>query len=185
MMFRLSAGFGLLLFALTAHAVEYTRVVPAQSQVTFQSRQMGVPVDGHFKRFRAELAFDPDRPQASRVVFDVDLASIDAGSPDANGEIVGASWFDTARFQRARFVSRTLTKLDAQRYEVTGVLTLKGKSREMRIPVQLRRGPSSAVLDARFSLNRLDFGIGSGPWADTDTVANAVTVNVRLTATEP
>ena len=40
-------------------------LVPAQSEVAFTSRQMGVPVDGKFTRFDAQVAFDPKKPEAA------------------------------------------------------------------------------------------------------------------------
>ena len=52
----------LLLAASAAQAVEYTNVIADKSQITFTSRQMGVPVDGKFGRFAATLSFDPARP---------------------------------------------------------------------------------------------------------------------------
>ena len=35
------------------------KLVPAQSEIAFTSKQMGVPVDGKFKKFDAQVAFDP------------------------------------------------------------------------------------------------------------------------------
>lgn len=42
-----------------AQATEYRQVDPAGSHIRFTSRQMGVPVDGAFRKFDASLAFDP------------------------------------------------------------------------------------------------------------------------------
>ena len=164
-----------------AHALEYRAVVPAQSSVTFEYQQMGVTMDGRFKRFMAELVFDPARPQAAKAAFDIDLSSIDAGSPEADDAAAEPDWFNFQRFPRARFVSKSVRALGNHRYELRGVLTLKGKSREMAVPVSYRPAGKTAVLDGAFSLRRLDFGVGAGPWADTDTVANEVKVRVRLT----
>lgn len=169
--------------AAPAGATEYTRVEPKQSSVRFSYSQMGVAVDGGFSRFVANLAFDPARPAAAKLDFSVDLASVDTGSEEGDGMAGDADWFDTGRFPKARFVSRSVRALGENRFEVRGVLTLKGKSREMAVPVSVQPGAKSAVFAAEFSLNRLDFGIGSGPWADTGTVANPVRVKVRLTAT--
>jgi len=37
------------------------------------------------------------------------------------------------------------------------------------------------VFDGGFTLLRLQFGIGEGPWSDTETVANEVQVRFKLT----
>ena len=60
----------LLAAAMAAQAQQ--AVVPAQSEISFTSRQMGVPVDGKFKTFSAQVAFDPAKLAASKIAFSVD-----------------------------------------------------------------------------------------------------------------
>jgi len=40
-------------------ALAQQQLVPAQSEVQFTARQMGVPLEGQFKKFSAQVAFDP------------------------------------------------------------------------------------------------------------------------------
>ena len=51
------------------------KVLPAQSEIAFVSRQMGVPVEGKFKRWDAQLAFDPKKPEAGKVSFSIDTGA--------------------------------------------------------------------------------------------------------------
>ena len=67
-----------------AHATEYTQVDAARSTLHFGYKQMGVAMDGKFKKFASQLSFDPARPTAAKAAIDVELASIDAGSGEAN-----------------------------------------------------------------------------------------------------
>ena len=60
------------LLPLSAQAIEYTQVQAAKSRVIFTYQQMGVAVDGHFRKFSGQLSFDPAKPTAARVSFDVD-----------------------------------------------------------------------------------------------------------------
>ena len=176
-----------LLAALTlapaAHAIEYRSVVPAQSRIGFEFTQMGVKIPGHFQRFTAQMVFDPAKPETARATLEIDLASIDAGSPEADEESAGKLWFNRAAFPRARFVSSRVRALGNNRFELAGTLTLKGKARPMVIPVSFVPGKSTAFFDGSFVLKRLDFGIGEGMWADVETVANEVTVRFRIAAT--
>ncbi len=166
-----------------ASAVEYRTVVPAQSAVQFEFRQMGVPIQGGFKRFVAQMAFDPARPEAARARIDIDLASIDAGSPEADEESAGRLWFNSKAYPKATFASSAIRALGNNRYEMHGTLTIKGRSRELVVPVSYSPGRTAAVFEGAFTLQRLDFGIGEGMWADVDTVANAVKVKFRIAAT--
>lgn len=168
--------------AAPAAAVEYRTVLPKQSQVNFEFRQMGVPIKGGFKRFAVEMAFDPAKPDDARAKLEIDIASIDAGSPEADEESAGKLWFNRSAYPKAVFVSREVRRLAENRFELVGTLTLKGRSRELRIPVTYVPGKDVARFEGAFVLKRLDFGIGEGMWADVATVANEVRVNFRIAA---
>ena len=170
------------LAAPAAHAVEYRTVLPKQSTIHFEFRQMGVPVRGGFKRFNTRMAFDPAKPEAARAQIEIDLASIDAGSAEADDESAGKLWFNRSVYPKATFVSSQVRALGNNRYEMRGTLTLKGRSREMTVPVTYAPGKNAATFDGGFVLKRLDFGIGEGLWADVATVANEVQVRFRIAA---
>jgi polyisoprenoid-binding protein YceI len=55
-------------------------IVPAQSEISFVSKQMGVPVDGRFKQWTAQIAFDPKKPEAGKVGFTIQTGT-SIGSP--------------------------------------------------------------------------------------------------------
>lgn len=167
-----------------ALATQFDRILPAQSQVGFVSRQMGVPVQGEFRRFNAQIAFDPGRPEAAQATLEVDLASFDMGSKEVYDEVVSRNWFDVRQFPSARFVSTGLRHLGGDRYEVRGQMTLKGRTREVTAPFTYRLQGRNAILEGAFPLRRLDYGIGTGPWGDTSIVADEVQVRFRFVAAE-
>jgi len=165
-----------------AYAVEYRTVLPQQSAISFEFRQMGVPVAGGFKRFTTQMVFDPAKPEAASARIEIDLASIDAGSPEADNESAGKLWFNRSVYPRAVFVSSQIRALGNNRFEMRGTLTLKGKSRDMIVPVMFSPGKNAAAFDGAFILKRLEFGIGEGMWADVATVANEVQVKFHIAA---
>ena len=171
-----------MLAAPAVHAVEYRTVLPQQSTIRFEFRQMGVPVAGGFKRFTTQMAFDPAKPEAASARIEIDLASIDAGSVEADEESAGKLWFNRSVYPKAQFVSSQVRPLGNNRYEMRGTLTLKGKSRELVVPVTYTPGKGAASFDGAFILKRLEFGIGEGMWADVATVANEVQVKFRIAA---
>lgn len=171
-----------LLAAGQALAIQFDRILPAQSQLSFVSRQMGVPVQGAFRRFDGRIAFDPARPDTAQATLEVDLASFDMGSKEVYDEVVGRNWFDVRQFPAARFVSTGLSHLGGDRYEVRGQMTIRGRTREVVAPFTYRLQGGNAVLEGAFPLRRLDYGIGTGPWGDTSVVADVVQVRFRLIA---
>ncbi|MDO9220585.1 MAG: YceI family protein [Thiobacillus sp.] len=165
-----------------AHALEYRTVLPKQSAISFEFRQMGVPVAGGFKRFTTQMVFDPAQPEAASARIEIDLASIDAGSVEADEESASKLWFNHSVYPKAIFTASQVRALGNNRYEMRGTLTLKGKSRAMIVPVTYSPGKNVATFDGAFILKRLEFGIGEGMWADVATVANEVKVSFRIAA---
>lgn len=173
----------LLALALPVQAANHTAMKLDESRVSFISRQMGVPVEGGFKRFTAQVAFDPTKPATARAAIDIDLASVDAGSKEANEEVMGRHWFDVRQFPTARFESTTLKPLGGNRWEARGKLTMKGRVKEIVAPFTFTEAAGKGVFSGGFVFKRLEFGIGSGPWGDPDTVADEVQIKFQLTTT--
>ena len=163
-----------------AHAATFSVVHSDNSAVTFISRQMNVPVEGDFKKFSAQISLDPAKPETGRALIDIDLASMDVGSAEANDEVKGKNWFNVREFPKASFVSTAVRALGGGRFEATGKMSIKGKTLEMRAPFTMRQEKDVLVLDGNFPLKRLDFGIGSGEWSDTSVVADEVQVKFHF-----
>lgn len=170
------------LLALPA-AAEYNVLVPEKSEIRFVSKQMNVPVEGRFKRFSAQFSFDPAKPEAAKAQLSVDLNSIDTGSTEADTEVKTKAWFNIAVFPAATFATTGVKPLGGNRYQVSGKLTIKGRSQDLSAPFTLKQEGAMAVFEGAFPIKRLAFGIGEGPWADPETVADEVQVKVKLAAT--
>lgn len=165
--------------AFAADAVDY-----AKSEITFVSKQMNVPVEGRFRKFSAAIAYDPAKVESSKAQIEVDLASVDTGSSEADIEVAKKTWFNTAAFPAAKFASTSARALGADRIEVKGSLSIKGISREMTVPVTVKQAGAGRVFEGAFVLPRLQFKIGEGVWSDTETVADEVQVRFRIVTTK-
>jgi len=169
--------------ALPASATDFTVLRPQQSSVVFVSKQMGVPVEGSFRKFSATFKVDPAKPEQGKARIDIDLASIDTGNDDANQEVAGKAWFDSKKHPTASFVSSQVKALGKGRFEVLGDMTIKGKTQRIGAPFTLEQKTGMLVVAGSFPLKRLDYGIGSGIWGDTEVVADEVLLNFRFTLT--
>jgi polyisoprenoid-binding protein YceI len=164
-----------------AQAVEYTRVNTTASQISFTYNQMGSRVYGTFGKFEATLDFDTDNLANAHTTLHIDLTSIDAGSEDANTELVKPAWFDTEKFPVAVFESRRFTRLAERRYLIDGQLTLKGITREVQVPVELKPGSAIGIFDGDLILKRDEFGLGAGEWADS-VVSKDIAIKFKVVA---
>ena len=168
--------------ALPAAAQRVSAIDLARSEIRFTGKQMGVPAQGRFGRFSAQVDFDPAKPAAARASVEIDLNSFDSGTPELDTEVKRKPWLNLAVFPSAKFVSTAFKPLGGNRYEIAGKLSIKGQTRDITAPITLRKDGAATVFEGAFTLLRLQFGIGDGPWADTDTVANEVQVRFKLTS---
>lgn len=171
--------------ALSAGAFAQTpaKLLPAQSEIAFVSRQMGVPVEGVFKKFEAQIGFDPKKPEAGRVAFTIDTGSASLGIPQTDAELPKPEWFNTPKFPQATFQSSAIKGLGGGRFEVAGRLTIKGNVRELVVPVSVVQNAGTSVASGSFTIKRLEFKIGEGDWGDTSIVANDVQVRFKIALT--
>jgi polyisoprenoid-binding protein YceI len=152
-----------------------------KSEIRFVSKQMGVNVEGRFRKWKANIAFNPKDLGHSKADLEIDLGSIDLASEESESEVKGNVWFDTAKFPVAKFVSSAIREAGPERYEVAGALTIKGITKDAVVPIALRKDASgNSVAEGSFAVKRLDFHVGEGEWADPTTVANDVLVRVRM-----
>jgi len=166
---------------LTAPSAGAQDVLVEKSEIRFVAKQLGVNVEGRFRKWKANVVFLPADLGKSKAEFDIDLASIDLASEDSEREIRGGLWFDTGKFPVAHFSSTAIKDLGGDKYEIAGALTLKGVKRDIVVPIVLKKDAAgNRVAEGSFTLMRLDYNIGTGMWSDTKTVTNDVIVRVRI-----
>jgi polyisoprenoid-binding protein YceI len=154
---------------------------PARGRIAFTIKQMNVPMEGGFRRFSARAAFDPARPEAGSLRIEVDIAGIDTGTAEGDAEVRRPIWFDSARFPKAVFESRRITRLADGRLAAHGDLTVKGRARAITVPFTLTREGNGWLAEGGFPLKRSDFGIGAGEW--NDVVADQADIRFRFLLT--
>jgi len=163
-----------------AGAASAQAIDPARSSVSATFKQMGVPVEGKFKKVGGQVAYDPANPAAAQAKVDVDITSFDLGDPQYNREVQQKDWFDAARFPGASFVSTGVRVIGAGRLEASGKLAIKGRSASVSMPLSLRSDAGATVFEGSLPIRRLAFGIGEGEWKDTALLADEVIVKFRL-----
>ena len=176
--------FSLALLGLPASAAEFNAIDAAKSGIAFTYRQMGVALEGRFRKFSVQLELRPGQSlRPARRPSTSTSASIDTGSPEGDEEVAGKQWFNMKAFPVARFVSTSVRPLGGNRYEVLGKLTIKGRTQEVGAPFTFAMQGNTGTFDGAFTLKRADFAIGEGPWADFGTVANEIQIRFHVLAT--
>ena len=156
------------------------KLLPAQSEIVFVSKQMGVPVEGRFKKFDAQITFNPAKPETSKIAFTVDTGSASLGVPETDAELPKPVWFNVPKFPQATFQSGAIKGLGGGKFEVAGKLSIKGNSHEVVVPVTLTQSGGTTTASGLFVVKRLVFKIGEGEWSDTSMVADEVQIRFKL-----
>ncbi len=156
------------------------KLVPAQSEIVFQVKQSGVPIDGRFRTFDAQVALDPKAPQTGTVMISIDTASATVGFAESDAELPRPAWFSAQKFPRAVFQSSAIKANGPGRLQVAGKLTIKGTSQDLVVPVTIVQAGALSTASGEFVVKRLDFKIGENEWADLSLVANDVRVKFKL-----
>lgn len=132
---------------------------------------------GRFNVFDASLTGDPGHPEAATVTASVDMTSLDIANPEFAEELMGPDWFDAAAYPQATFKTYGLKIVGDNEAEISGDLTLKGKTQAVIIRARLNgsaydrlRSADVVGFSATLELKRSDFGIDKYSGLITDDV---------------
>lgn len=161
-----------------AMAADYT-VQPASSTLGFSNTFQGESFNGQFGQWTAAISYDPANLAASKFDVEVTLASVKTGDSDRDGALPGPDFFDVAKFPKAHFIT-TGFRRSGGKVIADGTLTLRGVSKPVSLEVTFKPQGGGATLDVAGTLQRLDFGVGTGDYADTSVIGGEVKVTAHL-----
>ncbi|GGY49760.1 YceI family protein [Parvularcula lutaonensis] len=154
------------------------------SSIGFRATQNGKTFEGTFGRWNAAILLDLEAPEVEGSIEAlIDLASADAGSKDRNEALPEEAWFNTALHPVAVFRSTAIRSTGPGTYEADGTLTIKGITREVVMPFSLEVDENGrAIADGSVILDRSEFGVGTGEFADGKWVGLEVEVLLHIEA---
>ncbi len=156
----------------------------AHSTVAAVFKQMNVPVEAKFKKFNAQIDYDPAKPDTAKASVEIETASLDVGDPDMNKEVAKKEWFNSAQFPKASFVSSGIKSAGPGKLTVAGKLSIKGKTADVSFPLAVKAEGGKQVFEGALPIKRLAYNIGEGEWKDTSMVADEVVIKFRVTAAQ-
>lgn len=175
---RLSALAVALALPFAAAAADY-KVGPG-STLGFSGKFQGQQFDGSFGKFDAAISYDPANLATAKFDVTVDVSTAKTGDTDRDNALPGSDFFDAAKYRQAHYVTTGFSKNAKGDVIANGNLTLHGVTKPVQLKVVFNPNAGGARLSVTGTLNRLDFGVGSGEYKDTSTIANEVLVNGSL-----
>lgn len=168
---------GLALATTAAYGADYAQ--SAGSTLGFSGKYQGEAFNGQFPGFTTNFSFDPAQLAGAKLDVTIPLATATTRNADYDGELLGASFFNSKKFPQARYTATKFRALGGNKYAADGTLSLRGASKPVTLTFTWTAG-AKPVLTGTAMVKRLDFGVGGGDWADTSVIPNDIKVITKV-----
>ena len=143
---------------------------PVHTQILFYCDHLGFSKSqGEFLRFQGNFSFDPNHPQNSSAMVNIDTASIEMDNEKWNEHMRNKDFFDVENYPTITFKSSSIELLGQDRAKVHGDLTILGKTHPVTLNVKYNKSgvhPFSGKYIAGFSatttVKRSQYGMTYG-----------------------
>lgn len=138
---------------------------PLHSDISFKIKHLMISsVNGNFSKFNATMESDCDQFSDAKINFQADVDSISTNITDRDNHLKSPDFFDVATFPQITFESLSVSKNDSE-YSVTGLLTIKGVSKEITLKGRYNGNDVDAYGQTKYGfelegmINRKDWGL--------------------------
>lgn len=160
---------------------------PSHSELLFKVKHLMITnVKGEFRKFTGTIdALGKDFSRAS-VHASIDASSIFTNEEKRDAHLKSADFFDTETYPELTFDGTAFTKIDDEKYQLRGNLTIKGVSREVTFDVEFGGinkdpwGNEKAGFSLEGKINRKDWGLNWNAALETGGVL--VSDEVKISA---
>lgn len=128
---------------------------------------------------KGPIKFDENDISNSKFDLTFPVSSISTGNGMKNKKAQTAEWFDAAKHPDIRYVSSKIEK-SGNDYMVTGTLTIKGISKEKKVPLKVAKSGNDMTFTGTFIVNRMDYKVGK----PSDAVPNNMNISYSIPVTK-
>ncbi|MCQ4041381.1 YceI family protein [Streptantibioticus rubrisoli] len=160
-----------------SHLTGAYTIDPAHSEIGFAVRHaMVTTVRGQFSEYEGKLHLDGSDPSRSTAEVVIKVASIDTGQEQRDGHLRTGDFFEAETYPEITFRSTSARQLDAETYQLTGDLTIKGTSKPVSIDLTFNGsakdpyGTQRVGFEGTTTINRTDWGLNYNAALETGGV---------------
>lgn len=163
----------------------------SHSSVAFSINHFLIPVDGRFNSFDGSVKLDKDNLLNSKADFSIDVSSVDTRDAKRDNHLQSGDFFDAKKFPKMTFASTKFEDKGNGNYLIHGKLTIRDVTKDVALPFKIlgetehpmKKGMIVSGVQLKTTINRNDYGVGSGNWAMTAVVGDEVDIRVTLELT--
>jgi polyisoprenoid-binding protein YceI len=166
------------------------KVDPAHTGIYFEIDHIYSATRGYFEDFEGKVVFDPNNLGASVFDFKVKVKSINTGNSKRDGHLESKDFFDVRKYPLMTFKSTAIKQVEGNQYVVDGEMTIKDVSKNVSIPFTFfgikpnpfDKGGEVAGFEAKMTIDRLEYNVGSGKYYEMGTIGKDVEVLISFEA---
>ena len=119
---------------------------------------------GRFKTVSGQIELDKKKVENSKLTMEIQVSSLNTEDAKRDKHLRGPDFFNVKQFPKITFKSTKITPSGSQ-YKITGMLNMRGQSKEITGDLELMRtgkDPWGAIRtggEARFLIDRKDFNM--------------------------
>ncbi len=169
-----------LLFSPCYAAQQWTSIQDDTS-ILFTASYDGIAFNGVFSKATSTISLDPQDLENSYIHSTIDVTSVNTNSRDRDEALADPDWFYFSNFPQASFHSTQISHLKNNTYTIIGILQIRNQKKQITFPLEWKvTDDMHAHASAQFELDRRDFNIGAGEWAEDDTIGFGVSVTISI-----
>ncbi|WP_353480528.1 YceI family protein [Haliscomenobacter sp.] len=152
-------------------------LVLQSAKVEYKIKNAGINTTGHFGKVAADIIFDANNLEKSKISATVQVGSLNSGIGLRDKHLKGEAYFNAEKYPAISLISTKITKTDSG-YLGTFNLNIKAVTQFIQLPFTVTQNGN--ILDFQtneFSIDRLTYGVGKS----SITLSNTVNISIKAT----
>lgn len=149
-------------------------------ELVFSGEAEGNRFEGRFREFTVQLCLDDDDLTTADIEVQIATGSATVGNRQGDRELLGQDLFAAEQFPRAFWISDEISSQSGGRYFAEGELNLRQISASQPVQLQLAREGDQLNLSGNAEIERLEFDVGQGEFADPEFITPIIQLNFEL-----
>ena len=163
----------LLVFSVSSNAQELVQN-KADTAIDFKIKNLGVNVKGTFAEAAISSNFNANSLEHSFINAIINVNSINTKNKKRDTHLLKDDFFDAVKYPEIKLVSTKIEKIAKNNYKLFANLTIKNKTKNIEIPLDVQSDDKLLIIRSSFNLNRRDFNVGGSSWILSNTVKISV-----------
>lgn len=172
------------------HAQDATKwkIDQPHTTVNFSVDHFFSAVLGQFQGFEGTFIFDSENLKGSSFAFTIDVTSVNTDSDKRDNHLQSKDFFNAKEYPKMTFTSTKIEKVSGDNYMASGKLTIRDVTKDVKLPFKITgemqhpmmKGTTILGLEFKYTLDRTEYGVGTGDWAATAVVGDEVEITIPM-----